>query len=248
MIFPGIVNEIRGTLGVKIYSKNTFGPYVRDWAPVMQVDTSLQLPLRQALSDAVSAWRLLPDPIKQIYAYRAELNKYKNSLGVLRSVSGYNFFIRHYMLKYKAGLLPDNTLPTLNSSSRFVLSSLELTENDIRVTVDHKNNNSIGSQYSYFTLVASPGLSTLINFPARQFMRVLNTYSFPDLTSNFSIRSAWENLYGNWQDSGQLKIFVGIQTFNIGQNSKSNYLYLSGINPNPIQAVGFPYVFDFNLS
>jgi len=247
MILPSIISEIRGTLGVKIYSRNSHGQYVRDWAPVMQVDTAKQIPYRLAFKDGVAAWQALPDSIKAIYKFRAEQNKYKNSVNVLRSVSGYNYFMRQYMLKYKAGLLPDNTLPTLNTSSRYLLKSINAGLNSLSAGIDHISNTSIGSQYSYFTLIASNGISVNINFPARQLMRSLGTYSFPGTSSNINILPAWESLYGNWANAGQKKVFVGLQTFNIASNQKSSFYYMSIINPNPEPLMGFPYTFPFTL-
>lgn len=248
MILPGIVSEIRGKLGDKIYSRNSFGQYVRDNAPVMQVDTSMQLPWRQALADGVAAWQQLPDSIKSIYQFRASVNKYKNSLNVPRSISGYNFYLRQYMLKYKAGVLPDNTLPTLNSGSRFRLESIDLQLNDILLNIDHMKNNSIGSQYSYFSIMASGPLSVKINYPAKQHMRHLGSFRFSGSSQVLSVLFLYESIFGPWSGGGQSKVFFGLQSFNYGSNYKSPYFYLSGINPNVAPPSGFPYVFPFNLS
>lgn len=248
MILPGIVSEIRGKLGSNIYSRNRYGQYVRNNSAVLQVDTANQLPWREALANGVSEWQSLPDSIKRIYQYRASIHYMKNSLNVSRTISGYNYFLRQYMLKYKAGVLPDGTLPTIATSSRYTLESLSLSTGNAELTILHTNNTSIGSQYSYFSIMASEPLSVNINYPAKQYMRHIGTYRFSGSSQTISVLSAYESVFGSWLQGGGKKVFFGLQSFNFGSNSKSPYFYLCGINPNPAPANGFPFVLPFNLS
>lgn len=92
-----IVNEIRGSVGSRTFSRNAYGPYVKNKLVQTNPNTVLQQNRRLFLSQAVQAWQNLTDSQRKAWSLWSKENPSRNSLGRRVILSGYNMFISAYL-------------------------------------------------------------------------------------------------------------------------------------------------------
>lgn len=100
-----IVNEIRGSVGSRTFSRNAYGPYVKDKLVQPFRNTPKQISRRNALKAAVTSWQSLNDIQRKDWGNWAKENPSRNSLGKQIILSGYNMFISAYMNKFTVNAL-----------------------------------------------------------------------------------------------------------------------------------------------
>lgn len=107
-----IVNEIRGSVGSRTFSRNAYGPYVKNKLVQTNPNTAKQIGRRNALKTAVSTWQNFTDTERRQWTNWAKDNPIRNSLGKKVILSGYNMFISAYMNKH--------TINTLGTPFQFI--------------------------------------------------------------------------------------------------------------------------------
>lgn len=100
-----IVSEVRGSVGSRTFSKNAYGPYVKNKLIQTNPNTAKQQGKRSTFRNAVQAWQALTDDQRKLWRNWALENPTKNSLGKQVVLSGFNMFISCYMNKSTVGAL-----------------------------------------------------------------------------------------------------------------------------------------------
>lgn len=120
----GLVSEVRGSVGSLTYSRNAYGPYVKAKLNQTIRDTAPQLVTRGHMSNAVAAWQGLTDRQRRDWSVYAKDYPIRNSLGKLRVLTGYNFYLQCYLNKSMW-----NSDPPLLFSEKYKIPKI----NDIRL-------------------------------------------------------------------------------------------------------------------
>ena len=95
---PGsIISEIRGSVGDDTYSKNAFGPYVKQKLTQTVRNTSFQQVIRQAFIDGNDAYKLLTDEEFRSWNEFVDQHLRSNGLSQKIRISAYNEFISRYV-------------------------------------------------------------------------------------------------------------------------------------------------------
>lgn len=118
-----IISEIRGSIGSRTFSKNAYGPYVKNKLNQSVRNTPLQIQRRNLFKAAVLAWQNLTNEDRLLWRSWAKENPKKNSLGKTVIPTAYNLFISSYILK---NLASSGTQPW-----RFVKDPIPLPEKGV---------------------------------------------------------------------------------------------------------------------
>lgn len=110
-----IVSEVRGSVGSRTFSKNAYGPYVKNKLIQTNPDTAKQRARRNRFKLAVQAWQGFTDANRRLWNDWAKANPVRNSLGKQVVLSGFNMYISAYMNKLTVGTLG---LPIVFSKKR----------------------------------------------------------------------------------------------------------------------------------
>lgn len=117
-----ITSTISGSIGDETYSRNAFGPFVRDRVIPSDPETFFQEEIREAFADASQEWRetLTEDEREswEIYAANVPL---RNRLGVPRKVSGFNHWMRSRVADEESGLGAGRRAPDIFDLGEFTL-------------------------------------------------------------------------------------------------------------------------------
>lgn len=95
---PGsLISEIRGSVGDDTYSKNAFGPYVKQKLTQTVRNTSFQILIRDAITDANIEYKNLTDDDFKTWTEFVRQHPESNRLSQRINISAYNEFCRRYV-------------------------------------------------------------------------------------------------------------------------------------------------------
>ena len=94
-----LISEIRGSVGDRTFSKNAYGPYVKQKLIQTNPNTAKQIGRRTQLRMAVESWQAFNDETRMLWSNWAKENPVRNSLGKKVILSGYNMYISAYLNK-----------------------------------------------------------------------------------------------------------------------------------------------------
>lgn len=92
-----IISEIRGSVGDRTFSRNAYGPYVKQKLIQTNPNTGPQLQARFVFANAVSNWQATSAEVRAAWRHWAKQNPVTNSLGKKVVLSAYNMFISGYI-------------------------------------------------------------------------------------------------------------------------------------------------------
>lgn len=91
-----IISEIRGSIGSRTFSKNAYGPYVKNKLVQTNPDTTKQQNRRAIFTAAVARWQSYSQADRDFWHNQAKDFFVTNSLGKKFKTTGYNLFIGAY--------------------------------------------------------------------------------------------------------------------------------------------------------
>lgn len=100
-----LISEIRGSVGDRTFSRNAYGPYVKQKLIQTIRNTPKQIGRRTQLKMAVQSWQAFNDETRMLWSNWAKENPVRNSLGKKLILSGYNMYISAYLNKATVGAL-----------------------------------------------------------------------------------------------------------------------------------------------
>lgn len=137
-----IVSEVRGSVGSRTFSKNAYGPYVKNKLVQTNPNTAKQRTYRNRVRNAVNAWRNLTEDERRMWKNWALENPRTNTLGKQVVLSGFNMFVSATLNR---ALVNASVLP------------LELVKDTIPVpTVGRLEDDGQGLLWRYEWLVTNP--------------------------------------------------------------------------------------------
>lgn len=92
-----IVNEIRGSVGSRTFSRNAYGPYVKNKLVQTNPNSPRQQNNRAIFKDAVLYWQGMNQSERQLWVQFARGRHRQDSLGIKYKVTPYNLFISCYI-------------------------------------------------------------------------------------------------------------------------------------------------------
>lgn len=125
LIRPGaVVGQVSGRIGGVVFARNRGGAYVRNGPAPVQPRTIYQQTVRNALSQASSAWDGLTDDQRQAWSEWAKLNPVKNRIGESVTLQGNAAFVQLNSRLVMLGITPVATTPAVGSPSGLLTMTL----------------------------------------------------------------------------------------------------------------------------
>ena len=123
MTVPLILTQQSGSVGETVFSRNQHGPYIRDRTVPTDPATALQVAVRTALAQCVTAWRAtLTETERQAWNLFAHAVRVRTTLGRRTNAGGLGMYIRANVPRLQAavGISPRvDQAPTLLTSAQF---------------------------------------------------------------------------------------------------------------------------------
>lgn len=92
--FGALIAEGRGAVGTNVFSRNTYGAYVRDRKIPDDKKTAKQLAQRATMSSISSSWKALTDNQRTSWNQQANILTRKNIFGDNLPYTGFNLFMK----------------------------------------------------------------------------------------------------------------------------------------------------------
>lgn len=209
---PGpIISEIRGSIGDLTYSRDHSGPVVKSKVQPYPVNRPDQLAWQARVAAAVAAWQALTDAERLEFQTAAQDRSYLLSLGISKKLSGYQLFMRRYLLASKAGEEANLYPLAKKMSGRYELAAIDLQTTGFNIAV--RNTGTVAStQFSIFaTKPLSPG-QLYIN--PRLLWLIEPAATAPAGLQLIDITAAYEAKYEDVSGLAGQRIAIGLQCFN----------------------------------
>lgn len=101
--YTAAVSEIRGKLNGNVFSRNTYGSYLRNKVTPINPQTADQIAVRSRITSASQAWAALTDGSRASFEGLAKQVSRKNIFGDEVKLTGFNLFMRLNANTLKAG-------------------------------------------------------------------------------------------------------------------------------------------------
>lgn len=111
-----IIAEARGKLNGTVFSRNTYGAYMREKVTPANPNTTRQQEVRAIFGDAAAAWRSLTDEERTAWSALALTLTRKNVFGDNMPLSGFNFYMRVRVNLATIGATIPTTPPSITPS------------------------------------------------------------------------------------------------------------------------------------
>lgn len=105
-----IVGGITGTLGSEDYVNGRGSTYVRRRPRKTNQNTQAQTNRRSRFGDVTQAWQTFPENVRTAWRAAAKLITFPNRLGIQRSISGFQLFVK-YTMSFQSNLFIEPTGP-----------------------------------------------------------------------------------------------------------------------------------------
>lgn len=178
---PGsLISEIRGSVGDDTYSKNAFGPYVKQKLTQTVRNTSFQQVIRQAFIDGNDAYKLLSDEEFKSWSEFVDQHLRSNGLSQRIRISAYNEFISRYVNRALLGSTATgfDAQPPCNQFS--TITDLVASSGMLSATINTQNYDGTAVVAIYATEILSPTIRS-INPSLYNFIGVLSLASGSDI-------------------------------------------------------------------
>jgi len=131
IVSPGLAAELRGKVGGIVFSRNTWGAYIRNCVSPVQPRTARQNLIRQKMTLLAQRWRdVLTSTQRDAWsAYAIATNKGPR-LGAKAPLNGLIAYIRYNVVTTSNGLAPLDTAPTMPGEAPMPLCSITGTDAD----------------------------------------------------------------------------------------------------------------------
>lgn len=203
--YSPLVSEVRGKVGDVIFSRNTYGAYVRDYVIPLNPNTTYQQTARNLMSAAVILWQgLSEDQRTQWRAYASELIR-TNRYNDLSRLSGYNAFIMQAINRSRMSLSPLSVPNGFNRPEQYKAVSFKADTTLGLYTLQWSPNIALSDRLFVY---ATPGLSPGINFVKAEFRYLTSYSSFAGGSAN--IASVYSSRFGGLASVGS-KVFIKVK-------------------------------------
>ena len=209
VIIPSaLIAEISGSVGSQCFGRNLGGAYVRAKPIIPPSSTARQIAARANMAAATLAWQTITDAQRAMYVMAAANYQTRFRLGRSNQISGYNLFIRQYLLQKLAGLTPAVSNPAPRMDGIYNMSSVAISFSTFAVTLIRNGSNAD----TYYALYASNQLSAGLLHPNPHLMVKFKHGQFGAGTSALNVYTDYFAIFGS-PISGT-RIAVGVRSFN----------------------------------
>jgi hypothetical protein len=179
-LFKGsIVAEISGSVNGIVFSRNRGGAYVRNRSVPVNPSTDQQTRIRSIFGGNASAWKALPDTVRENWRLYAEKTPLINRLGASRPIPALAMYQRCITPRVQASLsIPADapTTPGLPNPFVFAAGGVTADEAEQEVTINFTTGQAWASQVGAAALFyLSVGQSPAVNNPGSTFRYIGRT-------------------------------------------------------------------------
>ena len=245
---PGsIISEIRGSVGDDTYSKNAYGPYVKQKLTQTVRNTAYQLVIRDAITTANTDYKNLTDDQFKTWESYVEEHLRSNGLSNRIKISVFNEFCARYVNRALAGSTATgfDAYPPCNEFS--TITNLIASGGTFVGTIETQNFNGSTTVAVYATQPLSP---TVRSIP-KSIYNFIGTVTVSSGSENVDLTAQYIERYPELGDGTDKRIGVmikNIRTDNFAGGSKfyTNVL-TDGTFPNPPEA-GYQAILTYAVS
>lgn len=114
LFIPGpLLGGISGNLGGVNFTHGKYGPYVRTIAKKTNKHTPLQYESRRKIQRAATWWAELAEDDRQAWRAAAGRMLYRNRMGMVRLMSGYQLFCEMFMEHWPSWFIPEEIVKNI---------------------------------------------------------------------------------------------------------------------------------------
>jgi hypothetical protein len=220
-----LVSEIRGSVGDQTFSRNRYGPYVKQKLVQPASNTAAQIIIRDALSAGVAAWKLTTESTKK--NWDAFVSKHLRSKNISRQVriSAFNEFTGRYINRaivegVNTGFtaIPECLCYPVITSVSQSFESLEVNWNALQTPSDVE-----------FVIYATPPMDSTIRSINKSSYKVLTHFTPGASTGAEDIFSALDAMYTITSANVGQRIGLCIKSVNADNYASAKPAYLDFI-------------------
>lgn len=206
-----IVNEIRGSVGSRTFSRNAYGPYVKNKLIQTNPDTPKQQNVRTNFAIAVSRWQNMSDSERRMWMSAAKDFPITDSLGQRKKLSGYNFYLKCAMSRFT--YTADPPQPIFDYEPKVYVYSMELIEQNDISEIIYTSDSIFDNQALQIYYAEDRPLS--ITFLNPSLLKYATTIA-PQQSGYIGVSTYWSSLFSKpfpyWEDRRAWIAFRSIDT------------------------------------
>lgn len=205
--FSPLISEARGAVGDIVFSRNTYGAYVRDRVTPANPDSIQQQLFRGRFATVVAAWSSLSDNQRKEWRGVAPHWSRKNIFGDHSQLSGYGLFMRLNLNVYNLTLATLTHPPEPVPPDPISISSLVLDNgaNSYVITLA-----SAVADNTRVQLRASSSLNLGVNFVKSEYRYIAVIQN----TDTYSFKNKYAYVFGGSAITGK-RVFIAANSVNI---------------------------------
>lgn len=202
--YSPLIAEARGKVGDVIFSRNTYGAYVRDYVIPVQPGSTEQVKYQDYYAAVIGGWQGLTDVQRSMWIKASIDWSRKNIFGDGSKLSGFNLYVKLNMNRQKISL-SNFSVPPLHVPPilvRPVSLSIVNFSSVMNLSVDvapTSTNNLI--------IYATPPLSPGINFVETEY----RLFSIKKTGTSFTLGASYSSFFGTFPAVGE-KVFLRLAT------------------------------------
>lgn len=220
-----LISEIRGSVGTQTFSRNKYRPYVKVRKAPLNTASAYKTTARGYLTSACAAWKALTDEERFEFIIYAKEHNSRHRLSEDRPLSGYNFFIRFYIMNSFCGV----TVPTEPGVIKEFPQWSTIIERYFQLNLSFDCQATFTRTGLYAIISASKDVNASkmsINSVTINFIKV---HSVPSTLSVMDYTTAWENRYGTTIGLVGRKVFTRVRLYDSTCGQLSAARTFSGI-------------------
>lgn len=219
--YSPLIAEARGKVGDVIFSRNTYGAYVRDYVVPVQPGSSEQVKYQGYYATVIAGWQGLTQTQRAMWIKSAIDWSRKNVFGDGAKLTGFNLYVKLNMNRQKVGL-SNFTVPPIHTTPslvRPVALSIIAFGPVMNLSVDTAPTNG-----NELIIYATPPLSAGINFVETEY----RLFAIKKTGTSFSLAAAYNTFFGTFPAVGE-KVFLRLATIAVTSGIQSPAKAISAI-------------------
>lgn len=225
--FSNLVNDIRGSSGGNVFSRNRSGAYVRNRTTPLNPQTTAQGAARGLFANLAQAWRNLTVEQRAQWSAAVDEYPYLNKLGQTRTYSGQQLFMvlnRNLQSVDTAQINAPSAPAGVGTVASMTLTAVASTG---VITVTPVINDEDGD--TEYSILASRPVSAGRNYIGRSALRSVDVSTEATLEAGQDIGTEYASIFGDITGQAGSKIFVRVFGVNTVTGQKSAPFTVSAI-------------------
>lgn len=225
--FSNLVNDIRGSSGGNVFSRNRSGAYVRNRTAPLNPQTTSQSAARSLFGNLAQAWRALTAEQRAQWNAAVDDYPYLNKLGQTRTYSGQQLFmtLNRNLQSVDTAQLDSPAAPAgVGTVASMTLTAVASTG---VITVTPVINDEDGN--TEYSVLATRPVSAGRNFAGRSTKRSIDVYTEAALEAGADIGTTYASIFGPITGQAGSKIFVTVFGVNTVTGQKGTPFTVSAI-------------------